>query len=336
MKIIKFLFIINVVFSFLSAQGIDESLIDKVKKVSGDLLEGYSQPLVTTFGTAMGTGLFHSAYSHDLLGFDLGLRIMVIPIPSTAKYFSGTALACSLDSNGDLVSFDVQMDSMSTIFGPEENTYVPAPGLAVGIPRYVPGGYDLGVVGFFMPQLNIGLPIGLELGIRYLPIAVTYPFTTEGTGISLYFFGIGGKLCINKLPFMKDVPIPISVALGGFYQIARVKDNEGNNVINTDTWNLQFLISKRLIVFEPIIGFGLEGTDVNFRYDFEYIIPDTINNEPTEYLTEHSYVDLSFHSQNHYRAFIGFTFYFGPIYFHYDYNITPYKIHNGIIGITIR
>jgi len=71
MKIIKLLVFIIIIFSLLSAQEIDESLIYKVKSMSANLLQGYSQPLVTAFGTGMGTGLFHSAYTHDFLGFDL-------------------------------------------------------------------------------------------------------------------------------------------------------------------------------------------------------------------------------------------------------------------------
>ena len=39
-------------------------------------------------------------------------------------------------------------------------------------------------------------------------------------------------------------------------------------------------VSKRLGPFEPVIGAGIEDTKVYFQYEFEYEIPDTINNIP--------------------------------------------------------
>jgi hypothetical protein len=337
MKIIKYPLFVIMLLSSLSAQDIDESLIDKVKKLSETLLTGYSQPLVTAFGTAMGTGLFHSAYSHDFLGFDFGIRVMYIQIPNSAKYFNGTALVCSLGANDELVSYEVDLDNINTIFGPKDRTYVPVTGNAVGIPPYIPGGFDLSAVPFVMPQLNVGLPGGFEIGVRYLPFAITYPLTQEGIeDVNIYFLGVGAKLGIQQLPFLKNVPFPLAIALAGAYQIAGVKDSRGANIINTSTWNFQILASKRLVIVEPFVGAGIEWTTVNFRYDFEYEIPDTINNIPSNVINELAHIDLTIKGQNNYRAMLGFTFYLGPIYLHYDYNILPYKTHNGIIGITLR
>ena len=130
--------------------------------------------------------------------------------------------------------------------------------------------------------------------------------------------------------------MPVAIAIGGAYQNCAFKDQSGSTIIKVKTWNLQILASKRLTVFEPFIGAGLEGTNVNFHYRFEYEIPDTINNIPAQVINEVSEVNVSFQGQNHYRAMIGFTLYMGPIYLHYDYDFTTYKTHNGIIGVTFR
>ena len=326
MKIIKWLILTFIVVSSLSAQETYESLVDKIKAMSEDLLKGYAQPFVTAFGTGLSTGLFHTANSHDLLGFDLGVRVMYIDIPSSAHYFRGTALVCSLAS-GDLVYYDVELDSMPTILGPEDNLEIPTTGNAVGIPPYIPGGFNLSGVPFVIPQLNIGLPIGLEVAIRYLPFSFTSPYSNEG--MSIYFLGVGAKLGINKLPFLQAVPVPIDIAVGAAYQKSNLKDSEGNTIVFTNTWNLQLLASKRLTLFEPFVGVGLENTIAHFHYEFKYTIPDTINDIPTD-------LSLTMHSQNHYRAMVGCTFYFGPVFLHYDYNIVPYSTHHGIIGITLR
>ncbi|MGQ9534214.1 MAG: DUF6588 family protein [bacterium] len=106
--------------------------------MSEGLLEGYTQPLITSFGTGISTGLFHTARSHKTLGFDIGVRVMYIQIPEFAKYFDAKVLTCSL-SNNKLVYDSLILDSTSTIFGPKTRTDVPVSGNAVGIPPYIPG-----------------------------------------------------------------------------------------------------------------------------------------------------------------------------------------------------
>jgi hypothetical protein len=93
------------------------------------------------------------------------------------------------------------------------------------------------------------------------------------------------------------------------------------------------LASKKLIVFEPFVGVGLEGTKVLFRYDFEYAGPDSLGGLPLAIPTE---IEVELFSQNHYRAMAGFTLKLGFFFLHYDYNLLPYSTHNAIGGISIR
>jgi len=322
MKLLNIFLCTMIVCSFLWAQQ-EEALAERIKQVSEGLLEGYTQPLITAFGTGISTGLFHSAYSHDLLGFDLGVRVMLIHIPGHAKYFSDTALACSLGTGG-LEYYDVPLDNMSTIFGPEDSTYVPTQSTgAVGIPTFVPGGFDLPAVPLVMPQLNVGLIMGSEIAIRYIP------FTFEQSKIK--FLGIGAKWELTRMPFFK--PIPVAIAIGGAFQNFSIKDNLDQNIVSSKTGNLQVLVSKRIVVFEPTVGAGLEWTSVDFRYDFEYDIPDSISGVP---YTVSVPVNVNIRAQNNYRVFAGFTLRLGFFYLHYDFNLLPYKTHNGIIGLTFR
>uniref|UniRef100_A0A7V0Z4H3 Uncharacterized protein n=1 Tax=candidate division WOR-3 bacterium TaxID=2052148 RepID=A0A7V0Z4H3_UNCW3 len=92
------------------------------------MLEGYTQPLITSFGTGISTGIFHSARSHSLLGFDIGVRGMLIQIPEMGKYFDAKVLTCSL-ANDNLDYDSLELDSVSTIFGPKERTIVPVKGI---------------------------------------------------------------------------------------------------------------------------------------------------------------------------------------------------------------
>jgi len=325
MKITKLLLPI-LFFSLLFGQENYEPLAEKIKKVSENLLEGYTQPLITSFGTGISTGLFHTARSHKTLGFDIGVRIMYIQIPEFAKYFDAKVLTCSL-ANNRLDYDSLILDSTSTIFGPKERTDVPVSGSAVGIPPYIPGGFNLSGFPVAMPQLNVGIISGSELAIRYIP------FTFRGSSVN--FLGIGLKQNINSLPFMKSLTLPVDIAIGGAIQDFGIEDSNGYQIVNSHTWNLQLVVSKNLIAFEPMVGFGFEGTKVYFKYDFEYEIPDTLN--PGENITVTDNVDIELIAQNSYRAIMGFTFKLGIFYLHYDYNlVSHYKTHNAILGFSLR
>jgi hypothetical protein len=327
MKVLKVLIALSLMSSALAGQDPVQPLAERIKQISEDLLEGYAQPLVTAFGTAVSTGLFHSAYSHDFLGFDLSVRAMYIQIPNSAKYYDDVAVVCSL-ANNQLVSYDVHLDSISTVFGPEQQPEIPAPGNAVGIPPNIPNGFDVSGVPFIMPQLNVGFVLGSEIFLRYIP------FSYKGS--SMRFLGFGAKQEINKLPFMKNVPLPVAIAIGGAYQTFGIKDTLGQQIVNTRNWCLQLLISKRLGPFEPVIGAGIEDTKAYIRYQFEYEIPDTINNIPEDRLSVVRDIDVELKAENRNRIMAGFNLNLGFLFIHYDYNIVPYQTHNAIIGFKVR
>ena len=136
----KILFLLLIVCTGMWAQS--EALAERIKRLGEELLRGYTQPLVTAFGSGISSGLFHSAYSHDVLGFDIGVRGIFVSIPSSAKYFDGTALICSLGLGG-LVCDSVELENLSTVFGPSDSTRVLTSGNAVAVPPVVPGGFNL-------------------------------------------------------------------------------------------------------------------------------------------------------------------------------------------------
>jgi hypothetical protein len=320
-----------------SAQNTNGSLIDKIKQLDGSNLQAYTEPLMTGFGVALGTGIFYTASTHQALGFDIGFRVMKVGIPSSARYFTGTAIACSL-ANGGLDCYDIEVESISTIFGPGEATWVPTSGNARAIPPVFPGGLDVTSLPFVMPQINIGFPFGLELGFGYLPLALTFPLNRE---TNIYFLRLGGKLGFNKLPYLENLTFPCALAVGGFYQRGRLKGADEVSTVTMTLWNLQILASKRFSTrlffdIEPFLAGGIEGTKYNFRFDFQKVIPDTIGGVPTDSIIVVEPIDIDYYQQNRLRAIIGMTLYMGPVYLHYDYNIVKYNTHNIMLGMIIR
>jgi hypothetical protein len=327
LKYMKYITCALLLFSLASANGLEDYLAGRIQNINEDLLQAYVQPLVNAFGTGISTGLFHSAYSHELFGLDIGLRMMSIHIPEASKYFDGVALACSLALDS-LVYYEIPLENLSTVFGPEQVIDLPLSGNAIGIPTNIPTGFNISSAPLIVPQVNVGLVFGTELAIRYVP------FTFEGSRMN--FFGIGVKQELNKFPLFKPIGMPIAIAIGVAYQRFSIQNEERKAIANTSTWNLQVLLSKRLGPLEPLIGFGIENTKAYFNYIFEYEIPDTVDNIPTELITVEQEVRMHLVSQSRQRSIIGCTLQLGNFYIHYDYNFTPYSTHNGIVGFSFR
>lgn len=324
----KYVIILALLVSILPANGIEQALGERISSINENLLGSYIQPLLNAFGTGVSTGIFQSAYSHDLLGFDVGVRLMSIHIPEAAKYFDGIALICSLAIDSTLTYSEVDLESLSTVFGPDSELVIDLPGFAVSIPTTIPGGFELSSAPLVMPQINVGLILGTEIAIRYVP------FTFEGTRMS--FFGIGVKQEMNRFPLFRPIPLPIGIAIGGAYQRFDIENDARNIIARTTTWNVQAIVSKTIGPLEPMVGFGIERTRAHFNYIFEYEIPDTVNWNPEDRITVEQEISVHLESQNRYRTIVGCTLKLGLLHLHYDYNITPYATHNVSLGISVR
>ncbi len=326
---IKTLVLSFILASSIMAQDFDE-IPDRIISMSEDLLAGYAQPMVNVFGTGISTGLFYSAYSHDFLGFDLGLRLLYINVPQSARYFNGTVLMCSLvvDSTINVVQYEVELESLSTVFGPDNITTVPTQGNAVAIPPEIPGGLDLDGIPMFSPQLNIGLVLGSQIAIRYVP------FSFRST--KLRFFGIGFKQELTKLPPLSLAELPFAIAVAGAYQRFTIASADQGTIIGTRTTNFQAIISARIGFLEPMVAFGYENTTADFDYTFEYEVPDTILGVPFETPDIQETISVRLKMPQQFRTVLGITLRAGLIFVHYDYNITPYSTHNLTLGFTWR
>ncbi|MCK9560840.1 MAG: hypothetical protein M0R44_10385 [Candidatus Marinimicrobia bacterium] len=82
-----------------------EFSMDQLKELVASNGKSYLQPLATGFGTAMNTGLYNTAKTHKMLGFDIQLKVGMGMAPAdkpskTTYQFDLSAL--------DAISFDVQ------------------------------------------------------------------------------------------------------------------------------------------------------------------------------------------------------------------------------------
>ncbi|MFH1861718.1 MAG: DUF6588 family protein [bacterium] len=62
----------------LWAQG---NFYDELKKQGEAQIEEAAKPIVEAFGTGVSGGIYHTAGTHGVLGFDLGVRVMMVFVP---------------------------------------------------------------------------------------------------------------------------------------------------------------------------------------------------------------------------------------------------------------
>ena len=126
-----------------------QTVSDQVTRIS-DANKGYLQPLVDAFGADLNSGLYHTARVHDLLGIDVGVRVMFALIPSDKLTFMG------YPPSGSPVQ-------TATVFG--------GVGTAIqsGTPFQFPGGVDQQTLSIAVPQASVGLIMGTEALVRYVP-----------------------------------------------------------------------------------------------------------------------------------------------------------------------
>jgi hypothetical protein len=80
MKCLTIILVLVVLVILVQAATADD-IFETIKNQSLDSLRAEAKPLVQVFGAAMGGGLYYSASTHGLLGFDVGVRGMVVIVP---------------------------------------------------------------------------------------------------------------------------------------------------------------------------------------------------------------------------------------------------------------
>lgn len=114
-----------------SAPVYSESFTEQLKKLANENAQGYINPFVTAFGTGLNSGLYHTAKTHGILGFDLGLKVALVSIPDDAMtydFYVGESLTLPVDPNLGLPNDEITLNPTNiypdrttpTVFGENE------------------------------------------------------------------------------------------------------------------------------------------------------------------------------------------------------------------------
>lgn len=281
----------------------DESIADRLTKFGKESGKAYILPAVTAFGTDLNAGLFNSAKVLKPFRFNLGFTIVGSQIASGDKKFTATNPDASLYSEATVET--------PTVFG--DNTQVGVfhsnyPGVVNDL--VMPSGINLDIVPLVTPQINMGLPWGNEIMVRYLP---EYDLKKDIGKVK--YWGAGLKHSISyHIPFC-----PVDLAVQGSYQDLKIGD-----IIEIKDMAANAEISKTFFIMTLYGGIGYEKTTLSADYTYQ---------QPTTNGTSID-VPISFDvdGDNQYRGTIGAKFRLLIMSLYGEYSISKYN--NYAAGLT--
>jgi hypothetical protein len=326
-------------FDFLRAGAVDGAAITKA----------YLTPWANAFGAAVNGNWYNTAKPHKFLGFDVTFGASVGNVPSSddtfdvtkigLKTFTGTGLAPSIsgpDNSGPTLTGQTVNGVPPVTFRTPPGTtwkYVPAPSLQVGI----------------------GLPLGSELKVRYIP-----RIPISDGDVSLWGVGLLHSI-MQYIPGDKLLPFDVSI-FGGYTKLTgnaplsldpgtpqyytskypATSWDDQNLKIAVEAWNISAVASLNLPVISFYGGLGYTKTNTVITMTGNFPLP-TVN--PALSTTSQVYEDagvlkdfpeIDIENFSGMRANIGFRLKFAVVTIHADYTRAQYNVYSTGLGISFR
>lgn len=335
------------------AQTFDLEFMDGGVEDGLTYLEAYVAPWANAFGAAFNGGWYNTAKPHKLLGFDITLMVNVGLIPEEAKSFDVTEQGfnyLSVVSGGNFVK---------TIAGKNESgptlaaiTNVPGYGDVTLSTFNSPGGSGLGFIPLPMAQIGLGLPLGSDVTVRYIP-------NTPLDDATIGLWGVGLKHSIMQyLPGDKLLPFDVSV-FGAYsklsinlpvnmepdsyldytnYAFGDFDDQEMD--LSISAVKVSLIASTTLPVINVFGGVGYSKTLTNIEMIGDYPLPSASTTNPGEVV----YVDegvtqipgLEFENLSGLSVNVGLRLKLGVLTIHGAYTKANYNVVSGGLGISFR
>jgi hypothetical protein len=295
----------------LAAQDISESL-SSLNEENGKL---YIGPLSTGLAAALNSGFYHTAEVHGVLGFDTGFRVMgsfvpddldafqpVLPdtITLDGRFFTDpygpagiSRLSPTVTGVGDGIVLVPQGEFRDSLLAAGEN---PAD-WAIQFPK----GFDIPVAPYAAIQGALGIPLGTELVLRFIP---SFTPSDDVGSISM----IGGAIKHSLDQWIWDAP-PLNLAVAFGFQHFKVGD-----YLDANSTQFSLIASKKLSVI-TLYGAGtLENANLDISYEFE---PDIVADVPVELQK----VEFTQETPNDVTLKLGATLALGPVGLNAEYTV---------------
>jgi hypothetical protein len=299
-----------------------------LSKLAGDNAKNYVGPLMKGWGADLNSAWFHSADVHDLLGFDIQVKVGLAQLNDADKTYL-FRMPDSMSVTGNPFTLVAGTDYPAAVIAP---TAVGAADPVVvktnktaktgfqEIPIFThPQGFNLPAAPLIMPQAALGLPFGIEAMVRYLP-----SYTTAVGKVS--FLGYGARLGINRLI---PVPLPIDIAIHFATQKLSFKDSTDAELISASATAYGIEISKSILFLTLYGGFQLENSSFN-------IGPYTAKISTGSSTTVVNVPQFTVDGANTSRILLGLRLHLLILTLHAEYGIATINTLSAGVGISFR
>jgi hypothetical protein len=311
-----------------------DDLGKQLSKVADQNAINYLSPVLSAWGTDLNSGLYHSADLHDILGFDVGLKVGAVMVRDEDKVFDLVL--------PDQMTFTYGGVQYPLIAGRDYDKVISGAPTALGDPNgkavtikstskfpflqgqtifTSPKGFNMKYAPLLMPQAAVGLPFGLEVIGRFVP-NITLP---DDAG-KVNFIGFGIRHSIDQyIPLL-----PIDVSIHFMMQKLTISDMNDHKIISASGTAYGIEVSKSLALLTVYGGYQIEKS----AWDVDLYSPDPSLTQfiGTPITIEGFHVD----GRNTSRFHAGVRLLLAIISVHADYSFATQPVIAAGVGISLR
>jgi hypothetical protein len=288
--VVRYFLVIAFVVALVGSTATAQDLQQQLSRLGHEAAIGYVSPILSGWGNDLNSAIYYSADLHDVLGFDVGVKVAMskftdadksftldlptqLPYTYTKNNIQYATIFTSSQFKGNVVGSPGKL-STATAVGDKKggvvtstvaNTAVSSTGAIDNVPAgteifEMPGGFDLGKLGvpLLMPQADLGLPFGLEVMLRYVPTIKT------GDVGKFNYMGFGLRYSISQwLPLF-----PVDIAAHFMTQKMNFKSTTDQDIFTAKGTAYGLEVSKKLFILTLYTGFQLESSTLTLA-DFQ-------------------------------------------------------------------
>jgi Family of unknown function (DUF6588) len=229
---------------------------DAVKQLNSDNVKGYLQPWVTSFGSNLNSGFYHTA---NISTLGLTVRIDLIGM--------GTFIGDKQKKYKTTNPFDGTPVETASIFG-EMGTIVSPDSLVLY--QFQNGQVKTSFIPFAVPQITIGDLYGTQGIFRYIQL----PEMNNIPKLSL--IGFGARHSVSR--YLPTVPVDLSAGL--YFQSLKIGE-----LFKASTFAFSAQVSKTFAIITLYGGLQYESTSMDISYRYQGTLPGYVPADPKITLT---------------------------------------------------
>jgi hypothetical protein len=320
--------------------------VDFLKAGAADgakIMQAYIAPWANAFGAGLNGSWYNTAKPHKLLGFDITATLNIGIVPSSAgtfdvgslnlTTFTGSGIAPTISgakTSGQPISYTSGESTIATF-----NT---------------PSGTNWKIIPVPTAQVGIGLPMGTELKIRYMPT-----MDIKNGDISLWGVGLMHSI-MQYIPGHKLLPVDVSL-FGGYTelqgnvpfslqppvdnQISPTTSFSGQKMsASVKAWNVSVIGSFSIPVLTIYGGLGYCKTETDIRLKGNIPTVDLVDADYIGQYTDNSVITnfpaIDIKNYSGLRANLGLRLKLGVITIQADYTRSQYNVLSTGLGISFR